>query len=176
MRALSDREQRLSPIIEPLCHAHGVRVVQIKYGREPGGGLLQIMIERLTDDDQGGQGGITLEDCVRVSRDVSVALDANLVLEGRYRLEVTSPGLERPLVAEQDFERFKGREIKVHTVGPVDGRRRFQGVLEGLFGSRIRLSQEGEPIDIALDNVKKAHLVYHFGRPTRHTGERHAEG
>ncbi len=175
MHVASDLEQRLEVLIAPICRTHGVECIQVKYGREPGGGLVRIMIERPEQQDQGTQGGIRLEDCVAVSRDVSVALDAHDVVPGRYRLEVTSPGLERPLLGAPDFERFKGHEVKLQTLSPVEKRRRFQGVLRGLAGRDVQLEQDGQVIAIALDNVSKANLVYHFDKHSGHKGERHAE-
>lgn len=176
MHHASELEQRLQNLIEPICRTHGVSCVQVRYAKEPGGGLLRVMIERNIDDISAeGQAGVRLEDCVAVSRDVSVALDTQDTISGRYRLEVTSPGLERPLLRPEDFERFKGREIKLQTLAPIERQRRFQGVLQGLVGNDVQLEQEGQVVSIALDNVNKANLVFHFGGNKGNKGERHAE-
>ena len=176
MRPASELEQRLRDLIDPICRTHRVNCVQVRYAQEPGGGLLRVMIERDVDGvDSEGQAGVRLEDCVAVSRDVSVALDTQDTISGRYRLEVTSPGLERPLLSPEDFERFKGREVKLHTLSPIERQRRFQGVLKGLVGNDVQLEQGGQVVSIALDNVSKANLVFHFGVKKGNKGERHAE-
>ena len=177
MRSASDLEQRLRDLIDPICRTHRVSCIQVRYAQEPGGGLLRVMIERDDVDglDSDGQGGVRLDDCVAVSRDVSVALDAQDAIAGRYRLEVTSPGLERPLLKPEDFERFKGREVKLQTLLPIERQRRFQGVLKGLVDDQVQLEQGGDVVSIALDNVSKANLVFHFGEKKGNKGERHAE-
>lgn len=114
---------------------------------------LQVMAERID------RSAMTVDDCAEISRTVSALLDVEDPIPGAYRLEVTSPGVDRPLVRPADFERFAGFEAKVETHLPVGGRRRFQGRLLGLDGDEVRLQlPEGEQ-RLALGDIKKARLV-----------------
>ena len=121
-----------------------------------GGGqrpTLQIMVERAD------HAPTMLEDCAEVSHAVSALLDVADPLPGAYRLEVSSPGIDRPLVRGSDYERFAGFEARLETELPIDGRRRFRGRLLGLAGDRVRLAlPEGEQL-IPLEAIKRAKLV-----------------
>ena len=115
--------------------------------------VLQVMAERIDRTP------MTVEDCAEISRAVSAILDVEDPIPSAYHLEVTSPGLDRPLTRRADFERFAGFEARVETGMPVDGRRRFRGRLLGLEGDEVRLQlPEGER-RIALDVIRKAKLV-----------------
>ncbi len=113
--------------------------------------------------------GVTLDDCARVTRELEPLLDARPELGGRYVLEVSSPGVERPLVRPRDFERFAGREVALRGAQPLAGRsRRLQGELLGLSGEegdeRIRLRlEDGEVVEIPRAQVTRAHLVFRWG-------------
>ncbi len=119
---------------------------------------LEIMVER--EDDQ----PIVVADCVKVSREASALLDVADPLESAYVLEVTSPGIERPLATKHDFERFAGREAKIKTHEAIDDRRRFQGILRGVKDESVVIAVEDEQqhifeAEILLDNIQKAKLV-----------------
>jgi ribosome maturation factor RimP len=107
---------------------------------------------------------VSLEDCTAVSRDASTALDVHddILPSGAYRLEVGSPGLERPLVKLADFERFAGREIKVRTRTAIDKQRRFRGTLRGVAGQSVELEESGKVIRIPHEDIAQANLVYRF--------------
>ena len=114
---------------------------------------LQVMAERLD------RGAMTVDDCAEISRTVSALLDVEDPLPAAYQLEVSSPGIDRPLVKPADFERFLGFEARLETATPIDGRRRFKGRLVGLQDGIVRVAlPEGEQA-IALEDVKKAKLV-----------------
>lgn len=147
----------------PVCRAHGVELVQLRVTAGRGGqGLVQVIIDRERPD--GGDGsGVTLEDCTSVSRDLSTALDVHEeLIPGSYRLEVSSPGLERPLVRLADFERFKGREAEIRVKTPREGRRKFQGKLLGVAGEEIEIEQDGSPVRIPHEQIDRANLVHRF--------------
>jgi ribosome maturation factor RimP len=156
-------------VIEPICHAHGVALVDARMTTERGL-VLRVLIERAAAgaDTSETQSGVSLADCQNVSRDLSTALDVaeGVAPTGNYRLEVSSPGIERPLITKQDFTRFAGREVRVQSIRPISGRRRFQGVLQGLAAERmpetVRVSQDGETFEIPLADITKANLVYRF--------------
>jgi ribosome maturation factor RimP len=126
--------------------------------------VVRVLIELPGAETAAAGVGVTLEDCRRVSRALSDVLDADeLIIPGQYRLEVSSPGVERPLVKAIDFERYAGREVQVSTKAPVDGRKTFSGILGGLRGDQVLLrDSKGEDVALPLDGVAKAHLVFRF--------------
>ncbi len=115
------------------------------------GSLLRIYIDQ--------QDGITLDDCAAVSHQVSGMLDVEDPIQGAYKLEVSSPGLDRPLFIKDDFDRFAGRRVRLALYRKHDGRRRFDGVLEGTRGDAVLLDIDGETFELPLDQVEKARLV-----------------
>jgi ribosome maturation factor RimP len=146
-----DRIRQVTELIEPTLRDMGFELVRVMMsgGQRP---TLQIMVER------GDYAPPTLDDCAEVSHAVSALLDVADPLPGAYRLEVTSPGLDRPLVRRADYERFAGFEARLETELPIEGRRRFRGRLLGLVGDQVRLAlPEGEQL-IPLDAIKKAKL------------------
>jgi ribosome maturation factor RimP len=147
-----DKAATVERVIAPSLQAMGYEVVrvQIMGAHRP---VLQIMIER-TDRQALG-----VEDCADVSRAVSALLDVEDPIAGSYTLEVSSPGIDRPLVRPDDFARFAGFEAKLETRAPVDGRKRFRGRLMGLEGDRVRIATaEGESL-LPLVEVQRAKLV-----------------
>jgi len=128
--------------------------------------VLRVRIDR---PESAGGHGISVEDCARVSRALQPFLDARPELPEHYVLEVSSPGVERPLVRRQDWERFTGREIAVKGTGPLAGRgRRLEGTLLGLVTAdgeeRVRLQlADGTVVEIPRDQIARAHLVFRWG-------------
>src|SRR6478672_782054 len=136
----------IADLAEPVLEELGFRLVRVKVsGRD--GGTVQIMAERPT-------GGMTVEDCALISRRLSPVLDVYDPIPGQYRLEVSSPGIDRPLVRPSDFALWAGHEAKVELKEMLDGRKRFKGVIEGVAKdeARLRLELEGkdEPVTIGL--------------------------
>ncbi len=139
-------------VAEPLCETQGVELVHVECLRAPGGRLLRVILDK--------PGGITLEDCAAVSRELGDLLDASLPELPAYRLEVSSPGPQRRLSRAGDFERFRGRRIRIQLRRPVDGRRTFSGVLAGLSAEgTVRLEADGGTRAFPLEAIAKAHLV-----------------
>ena len=133
-------------LAEPVLAELGFRLVRVKIsGRD--GGTVQIMAER-------PKGGISVDDCAAISRALSPVLDAYDPMPGQYRLEVSSPGIDRPLVRPSDFALWAGHEAKVELRELVDGRKRFRGVIEGIAKDEVRLkiAPDGtrEPVVIGL--------------------------
>ena len=108
-------------LVEPICEAEGIELVFVELQRERNGRVLRLYLDKPT--------GVTLDDCARVSRQVDAILDVYCDARDAYTLEVSSAGLDRPLGRQSDYERFKGRIVKVRARTPVDGRRNFKGVL-----------------------------------------------
>jgi ribosome maturation factor RimP len=145
--------ERVVALAEPILGDLGFRLVRVKLS----GPTLQIMAER-------PDGSFTIDDCERASRALSPALDVEDIMPGRYHLEVSSPGIDRPLVRLGDFGRWIGHEAKVELRAPQDGRKRFRGRLEGVAGQTVRLSLEmpggeREPVSVPFDAIAEAKLV-----------------
>ena len=141
-------------MIEPSLEAMGyglVRVMQTGGKQRP---TLQIMAERR--DEQ----AMTVEDCAEISRSVSALLDVADPIAGAYMLEVSSPGIDRPLVKPEDFDRFAGGEAKIELNAPLDGRKRFRGRLLGRSGGDVRLvAGDAGEIRLPLAGIARAKLV-----------------
>ncbi|HET6655703.1 MAG TPA: ribosome maturation factor RimP [Gammaproteobacteria bacterium] len=142
---------KLFAVLEPTIERLGYSVVDIEYHPRGRQGTLRIFID--------SPDGITLDDCGRVSHQVSGVLDVEDPIPGAYELEVSSPGLDRPLRTAADFERFAGREVKLQTHALVNGRRRFRGTLVGLEDEQVVLDVAGERLRFARSSVDKAKLV-----------------
>jgi ribosome maturation factor RimP len=148
---------RVATIAEPVIEQLGYRLVRVKVsGTE--GCTVQIMAER-------PDGSMTVEDCETVSRALSPVLDVADPIERAYRLEVSSPGIDRPLVRKSDFDRYAGHLVKLETAMPVNGRKRFRGLLIGTQGEAARIRRDdteaGEEAEILLpiEEMSEAKLV-----------------
>ncbi|MEJ2155939.1 MAG: ribosome maturation factor RimP [Desulfobacteraceae bacterium] len=146
---------RVWQLAEPLCRGEGVELVHVEYGREHGGRTLRIYLDKA--------GGITLDDCAHISRQLSDILDVGLETEGAYRLEVSSPGMQRPLGKMDDFERYKGKQVKIRTTQPINGQKNFTGILTGVSGPTVHLEVDKRPVAIAFTDIAKAHITHMNG-------------
>ena len=148
-----DLEERISALVAPSLDAMGYELVRVLLqGRQ--NLTLQIMAER--QDQQ----PMTVDDCAEISRALSAILDVEDPISGAYSLEVSSPGIDRPLTRPHDYERFAGFEAKIETDRPLDGRTRFRGTVLGLDDQgRVRLVMETGETTIPLASVKSAKLV-----------------
>jgi ribosome maturation factor RimP len=154
----SGLEARIAAIVEPVANDLGYALVRVKVTPE-NGCTLQVMAED-------ANGRFTIADCERLSKDLSPVLDVEDPIDREYHLEVSSPGIDRPLVRRSDFERWAGHVAKVELNRPVDGRKRFKGTLAGLDGDSVRLELEAksalegpETVTIALADIGEARLV-----------------
>jgi ribosome maturation factor RimP len=144
----------LRAILEPGVEALGFELVDAELTGSGSHALLRVYID--------SPGGISVKDCAMVSRQLSAVLDVEDPIPGHYTLEVSSPGLDRPLVQRKDFERFTGADVKVRLLQPVLGRRNFTGRLKGVEGDHIVLEMDTESYDLAFENIEKARLVPQF--------------
>ena len=144
--------ETLNELIEPICDQMGYDLVrlQLQGGTRK---VLQIMAERKD------RKAMTVDDCADLSRAISPVLDEKDPIEDNYTLEVSSPGIDRPLVKLDDFDRFKGFEAKVEASSLINGRKRFSGRLQGKDGNDVILLFEGDEVRIPFDQVAKAKLV-----------------
>ena len=108
-------------------------------------------------------GGVTLDDCANISRQLSDILDVDLDVEQSYRMEVSSPGQKRPLSKRSDFDRFTGCRAKVRTAQAIEGQKNFTGNIEGTSGSSIRLITDTQPVTIMFADIVNAHLIHYNG-------------
>src|SRR6185295_13368628 len=140
-------------IIEPSLEAMGYRLVRLMQT----GGLqrptLQIMAERRDEVP------MTVDDCAQISRSVSALLDVADPIAGAYLLEVSSPGIDRPLVRPEDYDRFAGFDVRVELDAPLDGRKRFKGKLLGRDGEAVRLVAETGELRLPLAGIARAKLL-----------------
>jgi ribosome maturation factor RimP len=143
---------RIEDLIRPTIEELGFEIVRIELLGEMNP-CLQIMADRLD------QTAMTVDDCARISRAVSAIMDVEDPITNAYTLEVSSPGLDRPLVKPAHFERFKGNEIRLERRGVGDSQRRFRGQLLGLEGDNVKLLIKGEEVQIPFVDVLKAKMV-----------------
>src|SRR6478752_3252478 len=148
---------RVATIVEPVIEQLGYRLVRVRVSSAEGC-TVQIMAER-------PDGTMSVEDCEAVSRALSPVLDVADPIERAYRLEISSPGIDRPLVRKSDFERYTGHVAKIETSMPIQGRKRFRGVLAGTEGETARIRRndaaEGEETEIMIpiEEMSEAKLV-----------------
>jgi ribosome maturation factor RimP len=135
---------------DPIILNEGMELVDVEYRRESKGWVLRLTLDK--------EGGVTLDDCTRISHEVGRSLDVEDFIQTPYTLEVSSPGLTRPLKTEKDFMKYRHRLIKVKTVDPIENRRQFKGRLLGVSENRIEIDGEGGIFQIPLSNVAKANL------------------
>ncbi len=157
-------EERVASLVEPLLARDGYELVFVEY--VPRGQILRLFIDRTegrTDGrTDGHEGGVTLDDCTRVSRTVSDLLDVEGIsddINARYTLEVSSPGLDRPLVKPRDFARFVGHTVKLTTREPIAGRRKFKGALVRADEAGIALEVDGRAQELGYGAIEQARLV-----------------
>jgi ribosome maturation factor RimP len=146
--------KEVSDLIEPILDEIGFELVDVEYLPERGRWVLRIYIDK---DD-----GITIDDCATVSRELGNLIDIKDVIEHEYVLEVSSPGLNRPLKKETDFIRSIGKKIKVKAKIPINGQRNFMGCLKDFKEHALCIESEGKLITMVLADVEKANLVYEF--------------
>ena len=144
-------------MIEPVVEEHGCALVDVEIAKNRGTGLL-----RVTVDSEAGDGRVPIEKCASISREVETLMDAADAMPGQYRLEVSSPGLDRVLGREKDFEAVIGAEIKLQASRPIEGRKRFRGRLISFESGELTMEVDGEEALIPFEAVEKANMIYEF--------------
>lgn len=156
----TDVVKQVEHFAKPLVSSLGMELVEIEFKREGRTMVLRLYIDR--------EGGVSLDDCAAVSRELSAVLDVEETVPGKYTLEVSSPGLNRPLKTLEDYQHYTGRLIKIKTREPLADdqgnlRKTFLGELEGIEGDFVRMRlREGQKARIPLDSVAKANLEFEF--------------
>ncbi|MDQ1331299.1 MAG: ribosome maturation factor RimP [Thermodesulfobacteriota bacterium] len=152
------REDVIDKIIQfagPLCESEGMELVHVECQRETGGRIIRIYIDK--------PGGVTLNDCTLISRQLSDMLDVNLDTNWAYSLEVSSPGIDRPLGKPEDFDSFKGKTEIIRTSVPIEGQKNFKGLLLGFYDGSVKLDVNDKIVTIPFRDITKARLFNYNG-------------
>jgi ribosome maturation factor RimP len=144
--------EKIEAAITPSAPGMGFDLVQVKWMDSQKGAMLQIMAER-------PDGSMTLDDCEKLSRQVSAVLDVEDVIPTAYRLEVGSPGIDRPLVKLADYTKYIGHVAKIETMLPIDGRKRFTGTIKAVEGQDVIISVDGKDHALPFADIQTAKLV-----------------
>ena len=184
MQTTMDREikagvdlARVRAAVTPVLVAHGVALVDLQWLTDRAGWTLRLTIERDGPERDRADGGVTLADCTEVSRDVSSVLDVEDLIAQHYHLEVSSPGLDRPLRTAEEFARFVGRLVRVKLSRPApDGQRLLRGTLETAEAGRVRVVVDHKPIEAALADVAEANLVFELAPQPKKGAPRSGRG
>ena len=143
--------QSVMDLIEPVLEAEGLELVDVEYKKEGPNWILRIFIDK--------EGGVTVADCQKVSHLTGDLIDVEETIKIPFNLEVSSPGLDRSLKREKDFLKFKGKRIRLHSLSPIDNKRKFTGILADFKDQIIFIDLDGKPFEIPLSQVTKANLV-----------------
>lgn len=146
---------RVNEIAAPLCEEEGLELVHVEYQKEPSGQVLRLYIDK--------QGGITLDDCAFVSRQLSDLLDVHFESAHPYQLEVSSPGASRPLSGPSDYEKFRGCMVKIRTTETLDGQKNFTGILTGITNGVVGVTVDGLQRSIPFETILRGRLVNYNG-------------
>lgn len=148
---MSNAPKKVYDVILPVTEGLGYELVGIEWLPQGGHSLLRVYIDT--------ESGINLDDCERLSHQVSGVLDVEDVIAGQYRLEVSSPGIDRPLFTAAHFEQFSGAAVKLTCSVPINGQRKFKGVIESVIGPTLKLTVDDKVLDISIQNIQKANLI-----------------
>lgn len=165
---MADKATDIANLLSPTIQSLGLELLGVEYLPSPGGAVLRLYIDvPVGVEDEVAEGALPrmvgIEDCETVSREVSAQLDVEDPISGHYTLEVSSPGVDRPLFTAAQYARFLGEEAKVVLQLPLDGRRRFQGRIAAVEGDRIDFEIDAKPepqrVSVDIGNIEKARLV-----------------
>lgn len=152
--------QDLWTLAEPYVKDAGFDLVEVQSGREPTGWVVRLFIDCVSEPQVSqGPAAVSHADCERVSRDVSAALDVADLITHAYQLEVSSPGLDRPLRRERDFARFAGQSARIKLADGVEGRRNFSGTIRGAHDGVVEIECDGRSYQLPVEQVAKANLI-----------------
>jgi ribosome maturation factor RimP len=160
-----DIPESLRRVVEPVVRAHGLELVDAALGRGPTRSLLRVVV-----DTPRGDGRVLVDECAAVSRELGHGIDVSALIDGAYTLEVSSPGVDRTLAREIDFERAVGRKVALETRAPIDGRRRFKGELVAFDGAVATVRGDGGEARIAFDAIERAKAFHPTDVPQKRKG------
>jgi ribosome maturation factor RimP len=148
--------KRVADLVEPILDEMGFELVDVEYLSHYGKWVLRLYIDKET--------GVSIDDCVRVSREIGDLIDVKEIVTHEYTLEVSSPGIDRPLKKEKDFIGAVGKKVKVRMIAPMNGRRSFTGYLKDYKNGTLHIEMDGAPVALPWAEVDRANLVYEFDR------------
>ncbi|MCS2608237.1 ribosome maturation factor RimP [Halomonas dongshanensis] len=151
---MATKHAALHALIEPIVSAMGFELWGIDFLSQGKHSRLVVYIER--------ESGVGVDDCADISRQISATMDVEDPIAGEYRLEVSSPGMDRPLYTLDHFTRFQGHHVALKLRMPFDGRRKFQGLLAGIEGDEVLLHMDGEEYCFPVESIDTAHVVPQF--------------
>ena len=143
---------KVAQLVSPTVEALGLQLWGIEHTSQGKYSVLRIFIERDT--------GVTINDCAQVSRQVSAILDVEDPIAGEYMLEVSSPGTDRPLFTVEQFQQHCGEEVDIRMRSPIDGRRKFKGMLQDVVNRVVQIEVEGSSFELPHEEIEKANIVY----------------
>lgn len=149
---MKSNAEKVTQLIEPTVQALDLELWGVEHASQGKYSVLRIFIER--------EAGVTIDDCERVSRQVSAIFDVEDPIAGEYTLEVSSPGMDRLLFTPQQFQRYRGEEVSVRMRTPVDGRRKFKGTLTDVVDDIIHIQVDGSDFELPHGDIEKANIVY----------------
>jgi ribosome maturation factor RimP len=145
---------QVAELVEPILDEMGIELVDVEFLSQSGKWVLRLYIDK--------EAGVTIDDCVRVSREIGDLIDVKEAVTHEYTLEVSSPGIDRPLRKEKDFVGAIGKKVKVRMITPIDGRRSFTGYLKGFENDTLYIDIDGSSVTLPWAEVEKANLIYEF--------------
>lgn len=150
---------RLQDLLEPVITDLGYELVLLEFAPSTGYAMLRLFID--------SPEGITVEDCTIVSREVAGVMDVEDPISSPYQLEVSSPGIDRPLTKPEHFERFLGEDVRVQLLAPMNGRKRFTGVIAGSSDESVTITTELGDVELRYSTIERARLIPDFdkGKP-----------
>ena len=143
--------EKLQLIVENAVESLGYELVGVEFLARDKSSLLRVYVDK--------EQGITLEDCEAVSHQLSGVMDVEDPIAGNYQLEISSPGLDRPIFKASDFQRFSGQQVKIKLARPLDGRKNFTGFLKGLQEDDVVIEMDGQDIHLSLASIDQARLI-----------------
>jgi len=145
-------EEETAKIAEPILESYKMELVDVEYRREHGGWVLRLFIDK--------EGGVTLDDCGMVSREIGTVIEVEELIENNYNLEVSSPGITRPLKKLSDYERFKGQYAKIKLYEAKDGLKTFVAIIKGVNKDEVLFEKDNNEIQVAFSTIAKANLEF----------------
>lgn len=153
-RLLAKFEDKLTEMLRPAVDETGKELLGLEFISAGNNSILRVFIEH--------ENGIDVDDCAEVSRQIGAILDVEDPISSEYSLEVSSPGLDRPLFTKAHYETVIGEEIQAKLGVPLNGRRKFKGILESIENDTLMVIVDGETYPLVINNIDKAHLVFNF--------------
>ncbi|MGI8782451.1 MAG: ribosome maturation factor RimP [Acidobacteriota bacterium] len=148
--------EKLMELVERVVASEGLELVHADFRPAGRSSVLQVLIDK--------PGGVNLQDCQTVSQQLGAVLDLEDVIHKEYLLEVSSPGLDRPLYRLADYDRFQGRKAKLQTKAPIEGRRNFKGRIQGVQNQCVVFDDGKQKLEIPFENIHRANLIFELER------------